>query len=86
MNKTAYLISDIEEYGKLISFCIHNDVCVFRTFWDEREKGSRCYVINWKEKLCSYSSKRFYEYEGYDIIKPVFYLDNYGKYKLSNDC
>ncbi|MDY4255965.1 MAG: hypothetical protein SOX69_09645 [Oscillospiraceae bacterium] len=27
--KTAYLITDIEEYGKFISFCIDNDVCVF---------------------------------------------------------
>lgn len=50
MKKVAFIISNIEEYGKLIAFCIRNDICVFRTYWDEREKGDRCYSIDWKEK------------------------------------
>lgn len=35
MNKKAYLITNIEEYGKFISFCINKDICVFRTYWNE---------------------------------------------------
>lgn len=35
MNKKAYLINSIEEYGKFISFCINKDICVFRTYWNE---------------------------------------------------
>lgn len=29
MEKKVFLIINIEEYGKLISFCIQNDICVF---------------------------------------------------------
>lgn len=32
MKKVAFIISNIEEYGKLIAFCIENDICVFRTY------------------------------------------------------
>ena len=39
MNKVAYLIANIEDYGKLMAFCIKHDICVFRTYWDERKKG-----------------------------------------------
>lgn len=81
MNKKAYLITSIEEYGKFISFCIDKDICVFRTYWDEREKGKRCYSIDWKEKRCLYSSLFFFENNGYEIVIPIFQLDEYGKYK-----
>jgi len=84
MNKRAFLITNIEEYGKLISFCIENDVTVWRTYWDEREKGDRCYQIDWQEKRCYYSSRRYYENEGYEIVTPTFLLDKYGKYKIVN--
>lgn len=50
MKKIALLISNIEEYGKLMSFCIKNDINVWRTYWDEKAKGKRCYHIDWKEK------------------------------------
>nr|DAH63483.1 MAG TPA: hypothetical protein [Caudoviricetes sp.] len=80
MSKQAFLIVNIEEYGKLISFCINNDICVFRTYWDEREKGDRCYNIDWKEKRCYYSSRRYYENNGYEIVSPTFQLNEYGKY------
>lgn len=36
--KKAYLIKDITEYGKFISYCIHNDITVCRAYWDERER------------------------------------------------
>lgn len=84
MRKTAYLIVNVEEYGKLISFCINNDISVWRTYWDEREKGERCFQIDWIGKRCYYSSKRFYESEGYEIITPIFYVDSYGNYKIKD--
>lgn len=81
MEKKAFLITNIEEYGKLISFCINNDICVFRTYWNEQEKGDRCYNIDWKEKRCYYSSRRYYENNGYEIVSPTFQLNEYGEYK-----
>ena len=39
MNKKAYLLISIEEYGKFIAYCIENDISVFRTYWNEREKA-----------------------------------------------
>lgn len=83
MNKKAYLITNIEEYGKFISFCINKDILVWRTYWDEREKGDRCYAIDWKEKRCYYSSRLYYENNGYEIVVPTFILNTYGdKYEL----
>ncbi len=82
MNKEAYLITNIEEYGKLIAFCIERDICVFRTYWDEREKGDRCYYIDWQENRCLYSSRRYWENNGYEIVKPNFYVNDYGKYRI----
>lgn len=84
MDKKAYLISDVEEYGKLISFCINKDVSVWRTYWDEREKGDRCYNIDWQEKRCYYSSQRYYEENGYEIVTPNFHLNEYGEYNIIN--
>lgn len=83
--KTAFLISNIEEYGKLMAYCIQYDVNVFRTYWDERQKGNRCYSIEIGEykKECNYSDKSYYIAQRYEIAKPVFYLDEYGKYVLS---
>ena len=83
MKKRAYLIASIEEYGKLISFCINNDISVWRTYWDEREKDDRCFQIDLENKRCYYSSKRYYENEGYEIITPTFYVDKYGNYKIT---
>lgn len=77
--ETVYLITDIEEYGKFISFCIENDVCVFRTYWDENEKGDRCYRIDWREKHCFYSPRRYFETNSFSVVTPVFVLDKYGE-------
>ena len=82
--KTAHLISNIEEYGKLLSFLISNDVNVYRLYWNEQEKGDRCYRIDWQEKRCYYSSRRYYENEDYEIVTPTFLLDKYGEYKIVN--
>lgn len=79
-NKIAYLITDIGEYGKFMSFCIEHDICVFRTYWDEREKGNRCYVIDWKEKRCYYADKKYYVDEEYIIVRPKFDLDELDSY------
>ena len=84
MKKRAFLITSVEEYGKLIAFCISNDICVYRTYWDEREKRSRCYNIDWKERCCYYSKLRYYEDNGYEIVKPVFRLNAYGEYDIYN--
>ena len=82
MNKKAFLITSVEEYGKLMAFCVSKDICIYRTYWNEREKGNRCYNINWKEKRCYYSKLRYYEDNGYEIVKPIFSLDTYGEYVL----
>lgn len=79
MKKIAYLLSSIEDYGAFISFCIEHDICVFRTYWDEREKGERCYFIDWQEKRCYYSSVEYYLKLGYKILTPVFYFNSFGK-------
>lgn len=85
MRRIAFLVSSIEEYGKLMSYCIQFDISVFRTYWDERQKGDRCYSIAVSEysKNCNYSSTRYYISQGYTIVKPVFHLDQYGKYELT---
>lgn len=81
-NNVVYLIENIEEYGKLMSFCIENDISVFRTYWDEREKGDRCYDVNFEQKRCFYSSSKYYQNIGSAVIKPKFVLDKYGKYNI----
>ena len=83
--KQAYLIINIEEYGKLMAFCIKNDITVFRTYWDDREKGDRCYRIDWKEKRCYYSRRSYWENNGYDIVIPKFYVNEYGIYKMESE-
>lgn len=80
--KTAYLISNIEEYGKFMSFLINHDITVFRVYWDEREKGNRCFHIDWKEGRCYYASKDYYFNDGYEIITPIFKCNQYGDYEL----
>lgn len=80
--KVAFLLLTIEDYGKLISYCIERDICVFRTYWDERKKDRRCYTIDWINKRCNYSDISYYEREGYDVVVPRFKLDSYGKYQM----
>ena len=82
----VYLISNIEEYGKFISYCIEHDINVWRLYWDEKEKGDRCYQIDWSNKRCFYSSRKYWEDNGYGIIIPQFVLDKYGnKYQISEN-
>lgn len=89
---SAYLLKDITEYGKLMAYCIEHDICVWRTYWDEREAGERCYCINWKEKRCHYSkdwykqsnAKFWKEGETYKIVRPVFGVDQWGRVTLQD--
>lgn len=78
----VYLIKNIEEYGKLIAYCIENDISVFRSYWDDREKSNRCYNISFKDKRLYYSSKEYYENEGAEIVIPEFYCTNFGEYRI----
>lgn len=80
MKKVAFIISNIEDYGKFIAFCIEKDICIFRTYWDEREKENRCYSINWEEKRCHYGSRSYYQIHGYKIVSPIFRLNENGRY------
>lgn len=82
MKKPAYLITNIQEYGKFISYCIENDISVWRTYWDEREKENRCYHINWEKEICYYATKQYYKENNIEVVVPIFYLDEYGNYKI----
>lgn len=42
----AYLIKNIEEYGKLMAYRIENDISVFRSYWDERAVWLPCRRID----------------------------------------
>ena len=77
--RIAYILKDITEYGKFVAYCINHDICVFRTYWDEREKD-RCFQIDWENKKCFYSSRRYYESYGYEFVEPNFYVDEYGNW------
>lgn len=43
--KIVDIISNLEEYGKLMAFCIQNDISAWRTYWDERDTDT-CYSID----------------------------------------
>lgn len=88
----VYLIKDITEYGKLMAYCIENDITVWRTYWDEREKGKRCYHVDWKEKRCWYSDRKYWEetapafgHGEYKVVVPRFGVDQYGKIILEGE-
>lgn len=86
MNFCAYLIENISEYGKLLSFCIENDISVFRSYWDDREKGDRCYVIDFSDRRLYYSSFSFYKSQGYTIYIPYFVLNPYSEFYQFDPC
>lgn len=81
----VYLIKNIEEYGKLMSYCIERDISVFRTYWDEREKGNRCYNISFEEKQCYHSSKQYYKSQGAEILIPEFRCTKFGHYDIEKE-
>jgi hypothetical protein len=84
MKNEVYLIKNVEEYGKLISYCIQNDISVFRTYFDTREVDSICYRIDYEQKRCFYSCKNYWIDNGYEIVVPIFKLDIFGKYFIAN--
>lgn len=81
MKKVAYAISDISDYGKFILFCIANELCVYPLYFNENEKGDKCFVIDLENKKCFFSSRLHFEHNGYEIVKPIFKLDSYGQYR-----
>lgn len=82
MNKVVYLILNIEEYGKLLAYCIEKDISVFRTYWDEREKGNRCFNVDFNDKRCYYSDINYYRELGYSVVVPKFIIDKFGCYQI----
>lgn len=80
MLDVAYLIDNITDYGKLLSWCIEHDYCVFRCYWDEREKGKRCFHLSYSDKRLYYADISFYKSNGYKIVRPSFELSSYSKY------
>ena len=80
--KKVYKISNIEQFGLFIAYCIDLDICVFRTYWREIEKGNRCYCIDYVEKRCYYSSEEYWLSKGYNIITPKFYFNDFGIVKM----
>ena len=84
MKNKAYLINNIDDYGKLIAYCIYKDISVWRTYYDDRDKGKFCCNIDWKDKRCYYGTLNFYQREGYEIVVPKFEIDEFGKVQLLN--
>lgn len=81
--ENVYFISNVEEFGKFVSFCIDNDISVFRVYWNEQQKDNLCYSVDFYNKRCFYGTKDFYVSKGFKIRKPIFEVDNFGKYNLS---
>ncbi len=76
MEKVVFQIDTIEEYGKLIAYCIEKDISVFRSFW----RVGYCYRIDFVQKRLWYSRPKYWINEGYRIVKPEFVLDKFGTY------
>ena len=84
-NYIVYLIDSIEEYGKLMAYCINHDITVWRCYWDEREKGDRCFDVDFQSKRIWYSCSKYYRDIGATIIKPKFIVNKYGVYEIEKE-
>ena len=84
-NKVVYLIENIEEYGKLMAYCIENDISVWRCYWDERVKGDRCFEISSVSRCCLFSRLSYYQGFNVKIVKPKFIVDKYGCYQIEKE-
>ena len=71
----TYLIKNIEEYGKLIAYCIQNDIDVSKTYWEEGALNKHCYHIDVEKNKCLYNTYEYYKSKGYKIVEPEFYID-----------
>lgn len=86
MNRNqVYLITDIKEYGKFVSYCIDNNIHLNRAFWDERSNLLFCYWIDWENRICVRLSSDYCESHGYEIVTPCFGLNDYGFYNIIPD-
>lgn len=81
MAKKVFWLTTIEQYGKFVSYCVSNDISVWRLYWDDREKQTRCYHIDWEAKRAFYAPWKFYVDEGFEVVSPIFVL-NFGEYEL----
>lgn len=82
--KRAFLISNIEEYGFLVAYCVEHDISVFRSYWDDREKGNRCYFIDFYHKKLFYFRYSTYDSGSYEIACPVFDFNEFGNVVIRN--
>lgn len=85
MNDKVYLIKNVEEYGKLMAYCIEHDISVWRTYWNEKEAGSICYNPDFRDKRCYYAPAQFYKNGGYEAVTPKFGVDQWGNITLEED-
>lgn len=44
-------------------------------------RGNTEPCLDWQKKKCFYSSQLYYENNGYEIVSPIFQLNEYGKYE-----
>ena len=88
MSDTVYLIKNIEDYGKLMAYCIDHDISVWRTYWDESAKGTIGYHIDWQQKRCFYCKISYWKGDNidnkvYNVVEPIFSFDKYGKVEIT---
>lgn len=75
----VFQIDNVEEYGKLVAYCIEKDISVFRSYWTASEP--RFYRIDFVAKRLYYGAQRYWLSEGYRVVKPTFILDKFGSYR-----
>ena len=82
--KVVYLIENVTEYGQFLAYLIDRDIHVWRIYWDARA-NDRCYHI-FEDCLgkchCHYGSRCYYEREGYEIRRPIFGVNEFGRIEV----
>lgn len=76
--KICFLIDNVEDFGKLVSYCIEHDISVFRSYYIP----GHYYHIDFDLKRLFHSKKEFYQEEGYVLKKPKFIYTRYQEYIL----
>lgn len=77
-NKICFLIDNIEDYGKLVSYCIEHDISVFRSYYIP----GHYYEIDFDSNKLFHSNQEFYKEEGYILQRPKFIYTRYKEYIL----
>ena len=73
---TAYLIKHIEEYGKLMAYCIQNNIDVSQAPWEEYTSNRCCSYIDVNKCRCLCNTYEYYKSKGYKITEPAFYVNS----------